>query len=228
MSDKNKSSISSGEKSKSSKKRKIKKKDRGLLPFITTPIIFVLISLVVILPMFIAFTDFAVDKVHEAQQSLVMDYYDKEISTERFDNKTLDYEASIGACEKVGVIKCEDAGIEADVFYGINRVSLRNGAGISSKSTFSGYSSQLTVAGYSTRAFKGLNNVSEGDKIIFETTEKIYEYTVISNSVTNTPARLYGGNIVLCSDENSKAFSAFNSEKRYVVASFSSMKMKEG
>ena len=222
------SKASSKKKSKS-KKHSSRKKERGVVPYIVTPVIYVAISLIVILPAFGMFTNYSVSAVHEFQEKLPADYNDIKISTQRFDDNSLVYENElIGLCEKVGTIKCENAGIESEVYYGINRVSLRNGVGVSTESTFNDAASSFHMAGYATQAFKGLCNVREGDKIVFETNDKIYEYTVVSNTEGTQPESGYSSGMILSCEKNSKAFSAFSDEKRYVVASFSSIKDKKG
>ena len=207
----------------------VKKKERGVIPYIVNPIIYILVSLVVVIPVFMAFLNYSVNAVHNAQEVFTYDYNDVEVNSVRSDNKTLPYENDLlGVCEKVGVLSCEDIGLKTDVYYGVNRVSLRNGAGLSTKSSFGGYDAMFNIAGYSTRAFKSLNNASSGDKIVFETTDKIYEYTVVNNSVGANPEPSVSSGMILSCDENSKAFSVFNSEKRYVVAQFLSIKDKKG
>jgi LPXTG-site transpeptidase (sortase) family protein len=128
----------------------------------------------------------------------------------------------------VGIIKCTRVGIDSDVYFGINRVSLRNGTGLSKKSSFNGSKSKLSIAGYSTKAFKGLNNIKKGDTVVFETNDKIYEYIVESNEITTDPSENYSSGLILSSDEEGKAFSALNNEKRYVVATLSSSRDKKG
>lgn len=216
-------------KSDNSEKKEKVKKDRGMLPYLTTPAIYCLIALIVVLPMFISVTKVAVNTVHKAQEGLVFDFNDAATSSVRFDNKTLEYDTKkISACEKIGVLKCKNVGISSDVYFGLNRVSLRDGVGISSKSVLDGYKSKLDIAGYSTGAFKGLNNISKGDIIVFETTDKIYEYKVVSNKVELSPESRYSTGMILSCDEESKSFSAYNGEKRYVVAEISSMRDKKG
>ena len=215
-------------KNKKSKKKRAKR-ERGMIPYITTPLIFTLISLIIVLPLLFSFLNFAVKTVHNAQQVLSIDFNDKTVDSTRFDNKTLEYDNDkIGVCEKVGVLKCESAGISSDVYYGINRVSMRNGIGLGNESIFSGYKSKLNLAGYSTAALKGLNNVKVGDIIVLETTERVFEYQVVENSVTVSPSNNYSSGVIISCDENSKAFSAFSNEKRYVVGAFKSVRDKKG
>lgn len=204
------------------------KKKKAVLPFITTPLIFVLISLIIILPLFIGFTGFAVRAVHTAQKTLTADYYDKSVSTQRYDSNQINFDDYIGACEKVGVLSCESAGIKTDVFYGINRVSLRNGAAVSTESSFPGKGGEIDVAGYASTAFKGLKNVGEGDSISFETNSGIYRYKVTSASVSDGFEKpSIGEFIVLSTSSDINAFSSQNKKKRYVVAVFSDIIAKE-
>ncbi len=227
MSNKNQKTASEN-KNKHSKKHK-RKKDMGAIPYFTTPLTYCLIALIVILPMFISFVNLSVKTVHNAQQKLTVDFNDIEVNTDRFDNNNLVYDISkLSACEKVGVLKCDKIGLSTDVYFGVNRVSMRSGVGLSSKSSFDDYKSKLDIAGYSTAAFKGLHNISKGDILVFETTDKVYEYKVISNKVEPSPDIRYSSGMILSCDEESKAFSAYNSEKRYVVAEISTMRDKKG
>jgi len=225
-----KDTASKSEHKHSKKHRKSsKKKERGILPYISNPLIYVLISLIVVLPVFMGFTKGAVSFVHKVQKDYSIDFNDVSINTDKFDNNTLVYENDrIGACEKVGVLKYESVGIISDVYYGINRVSLREGIGLSSKSTFDSFKSKLSLAGYSTRALKGLSNAKAGDIITFETTDKIYQYEVESNTVSANPEVQSSSVMVISCDDSSKAFSAYSKQKRYVVASFKSMRDKKG
>ncbi|MBR7060235.1 MAG: hypothetical protein IKI34_00665 [Eubacterium sp.] len=204
------------------------KKERGVIPYITNSLIYVLISLVIILPLFIGFVNKSVDAVHNVQNSLTADFYDYEVYSERFDNKTLSYsEGKIGICEKVGVLKCESVGINQNVYFGINRVSLRNGVGLSTESKFGESDSKLILAGYSIGALKGLSNIQEGDTVSFETTDKIYEYTVLSN-VLGEYSEDDNANLVVSCDDKNYAFSAMGKDNRYVSCALSAVKNKKG
>ncbi|MBQ9531458.1 MAG: sortase [Eubacterium sp.] len=229
MNSKTEKSKTAPESGKKHSKKSKKKKDRGIIPYITTPLIFCLISLVVVLPMLISFTNIAVKSVHNVQEKIPYGINDAVVHSERFDNKTLEYDVEkIGLCEKVGVLRCERVGIDTEVFFGVNRVSLRNGVGLSAKSKLNNNNSKLDIAGYSSAYFKGLNNVKKGDVIVFETTDKIYEYEVVSNRVELSPEAKYSTGMILSCDKESKAFSAYNEKKRYVVAEIMSMKDKKG
>lgn len=212
----------------SSKKHHKKKKDMGIIPYLTTPLIYVLISLIAVLPLFIGFANMSIKAVHNIQDNVAIDYNDRVVYSDRYDNKSLVYESGkIGICEKVGVIKCEKVGIVEDVFYGVNRVSLRNGAAMSVESNIDSYKSKLYLAGYSSRAFKGVNNLSVGDVITVEMCDKTYQYTVESNEISETAPAFERGLLLSC-DVNSKAFSAYSRKKRFVYASFTSMENNKG
>ena len=229
MSNETKTEKAVSESSETKSKKKKRKKDRGVLPYLTTPLVYCLIALILVLPMFISFAGFAIRTVHKAQEQLTFDYNDAVVNSARFDNKTLEYDANkITACEKVGVLQCEKVGLITDVYFGLNRVSFRNGVGLSSQSVFDGYNSKLSIAGYSTGTFKVLKNISQGDVFVFETTDKIYEFTVVSNNIELSPEDRYQTGLILSCDEESGAFSTYNKEKRFVVAEITSISDKKG
>ena len=203
-----------------------KRKERGIVPYIQVPFIYVLISLVVALPMFIAFVNFSVDAVHNFQKDFSADYNDYSVNSTRFDENTLDYE-KLNLCEKVGVLKCSAAGIDQNVYFGINRVSLRNGVALSKDSSF-GSNVSLNVAGYSKGALKGLSNLKEGDVITFETSDKVYEFDVVSNSVGNYQTNSAQAGLVISCDNEAKAFSAMGKNDRYVVSVLKNVQNKKG
>ena len=203
-----------------------KKKERGIVPYIQVPFIYVLISLVIALPLFISFVNFSVKTVHNFQKDFAADYNDYSVNSTKFDEKTLDYE-KLNLCEKVGVLKCGAVGINQNVYYGINRVSLRNGVGLSTDSSFSDNIS-LNAAGYSKGALKGLNNIKEGDVITFETVDKIYEFTVVKNSVGDYSAGTAQSGLVISCDNEAKAFSAMGKNNRYVVCELNKVQNAKG
>ena len=224
-----KKSVNTTEKTKSSGSHHShsgKRKERGIEPYITVPLVYILISLIFVLPLFVGFVNTSVNAVHKFQNSFSADYCDYYVYSTRFDNKTLDYN-KISLCEKVGVLRCSSVGIEQDVYYGINRVSLRNGVALSTESSFDGNPS-LSAAGYSKGALKGLNNLEEGDSITFETTDKIYEFTVVSNTVKSAPANENGAGLVISCDNEEKAFSEMGKDNRYVVCELSQVNNRKG
>jgi LPXTG-site transpeptidase (sortase) family protein len=172
----------------------------------------------------------AIDTVHTAQQTLTIDYNDISASD--------DYSGVVGesaekpkSISKFGVITCENAGLNADAYYGINRVSLRDGAGVKSNSSLPGDDGEVAVYGYASTAFKALQYVEIGDVITFETSWGVYQYQV-TDIVTSSkaPKSNAGQSLVLASSKNSKAFADFSDEKLFVLAdliSSSQVEVKE-
>lgn len=206
----------------SSKSNKKKRRHSTILPYITTPLIFVLISMVVIAPMCFVGMNFAIDTVHSAQKVLARDFNDVEANLDYEGSSKTDGSVSIpklSTSQKLGVITCENAGLYADVFYGINRVSLRNGVGLESDSALCGMGKNVEIYGYASSGFKALGNVKNGDIIGFETLWGAYSYQVEEIAVLeNAPKKSGKEYLVLATDEDKNAFSSFNKDKLYVVA----------
>ncbi len=207
-----------------SNKKKRHKKRRIVLPYIFTPIIYVLISLIVVVPIGIGLLNFAVDNVHKAQQVFTMGYYDVAPEQEKFvasDKKS--GKVSLGDIKpfyQYGIISCEEAGLNSDIYYGLNRVSLRNGAASSSESKLPGQGGEIDIYGYSSAAFKSLKYVDKGDIIIFQTNYGLFKYKVYESGLSDKPLRKNNSSeqLILACSENDKAFSNFSSKKYYVCA----------
>lgn len=207
--------------SSKSKSKKHRSKHNSLLVYLTTPLVFVLISMIVIAPMCFGGMKFAINTVHSAQKVLARDYNDVEAK--------LDYEPSIvengtvevpelSTSQKFGVITCDNAGLYCDVLYGINRVSLRNGVALDTSGGFCGTGKSVEVYGYASTSFKALPNVKVGDVICFETLWGKYTYKVKEKSVLKkAPDSSKGEQLILATEKDKNAFSAFESEKLYVV-----------
>lgn len=175
------------------------------MPYISTPIVFVLISFVVVVPMLFGIMHFAINAVHIAQQSLTIGYNDVEIGD--------DGDNELDVCEYVGTLSCGEAGLNTDVYYGINRVSLRNGAGMSKKSVLG---ESVKLSGYSSGAFRALYNLREGDVISFSVNDdkRLYQITDIvlsKNADVN-------GDLILCTTKDNSAFSYYDDDMLYVIA----------
>lgn len=209
------------------KKSKTKRHHRSrfaVLPYVFTPIIFILIIMIGFVPTSIVLMNRAVDAVHEAQKVLASGYNDIEAVDDYVEN--LQSSGSVETpklktAHKIGEIKCEKSGFSTDVYYGINRVSLRNGVALEADGSICGAGSNVNVYGYSSSGFKGLRNLDNGDIISFNTSWGEYKYEVVSSAVLPTAPYTRGGeNLILATSDDEKAFSSFNKNKYYVVAKF--------
>lgn len=191
----------------------------AVLPYIITPIIFVLISLIVVLPVGVHIMNTAIDTVHTAQQTLVIDYNDIEAKNDYSGVTDESIGESISSASKFGEIICENAGLKTDAYYGINRVSLRNGVGVKTNGVLPGQDGEVDAYGYVSTYLKALKYVEVGDIITFETKWGTYKYEV-TDVVTSAdvPKSSAKQSLVLSTSRSSKAFSVFNDEKLFVVA----------
>lgn len=203
-------------------KRHKRKKHYAVLPYFTTPLIYILISMIVVVPMSFVGMRMAVKSVHKAQTVLTMDYNDVE--------PALDFEAStvkdgkaelpkLYACQKIAEITCENAGVKADVLYGTNRVSLRNGVGLDADNSAFGQGKAVRIYGNRSTKFKSLDNLEIGDNIKVDAIWGQYKYKVVDvKNAKNASSDVDEETLYLITSRNSDAFSNFNDEKLVVVA----------
>lgn len=209
--------------SKSNKKhKKHSRRHFAVLPYLTTPLLFVLISMIVIGPACVIGMNFAVNTVHKAQKTLAIDYNDIQPIDDYVGSDKVSGEVdkpNLNVSQKMGIITCENAGLNADVYYGINRVSLRNGVALEADGKLCGEGGKINVYGYALSNFKALNNADVNDIIHFETLWGTYEYKVTSKTVASSiPDTGNSETLVLVTAKDSDAFSDYGYEKLYVVA----------
>lgn len=206
--------------SQKNKKHHSKKHKQGyaVLPYIVTPIIFVLISLIIVLPMSKIVLNKAVNTVHKAQQTLCIDYNDVIIREKDYSVGDSGKIPKLYPANRVGTVIGESFGLNAKVYYDVNRVSLRGGAACSRNSALPGQSKEIDVFGYATTSFKSLVNAQKGDIIKFETSWGVYEYKVVSNTVEKEKPVAAGEMLVLSCVESNEPFSNQTDNKRYVLA----------
>lgn len=183
------------------------KKHYTVLPFITTPIIFILISMVVMVPALVVGMNYCVDAVHSAQQVLSIDYNDKDIS--------VDTDGDPDACEYIGTLACKSAGLDAEIYYGVNRVSLRNGCAMSEKSDFDG---AIYIAGYSVGDFRAISKLDDGDIIELNSAYGNKSYKVTKTVEADKLPEISGKCLVLSTSKDNLPFSYYDSSKLFVVA----------
>ncbi len=197
-----------------------RKKHFAVLPYLVVPIVFVLVSLIIFVPFGKIVFNKAVETVHKAQEGLTVSYNDLSV-----DNQAVEFSNNDGivvkspvAAQILGTVKCESMGLYTDVYYGLNRVSLRNGAALKGGSSLFGQEGQAFVFGYSSTAFKALKNAEVGDIITVETCWGEYSYSVEDVKISEKSPNYEGNVLVLSSDIDDGAFSCKNKEKRYVAA----------
>lgn len=198
--------------------KKHRKYHFAVLPYILTPIVFVLISLIAVVPAGIHMMNTAIDTVHKAQETLSIGLNDVEAKN----NYDADAEGKADRpadVSKFGEILCENAGLNADAYYGMNRVSLRNGVGVSAEAALPGDKGIINAYGYASTAFKALKYVKIGDVITFETGWGVYYY-MVTDVVTSNKAPVINADqgLIFAAAKDNNAFSCFDDEKLYVAA----------
>ncbi len=185
------------------KTKKHRKRGNKTSSYFLVPIIYVLISMVIVVPVLAGGMHFAVNTVHEAQNTLSIDYNDISVSD--------DTDGKIGTCEYAGTVECERVGLYADVYYGINRVSLRDGCGIITNGDLN------KLFGYSTTVFKPLNKLEVGDTITLSTPAGDTKYKV-ANIYDKDVSDSVDKGLILCTTSGNSPFSIYDSTRVFVVA----------
>lgn len=194
-----------------------KRRHYAVLPYILTPIIFVLISVILLLPVGKIMMNYAVNTVHKAQAQLTMDFNDIQSDRAENENNTSLDNISIKSGQKLGKIVCDTAGINTDVYCGLNRVSLREGAALKTDASLPGSGKTVKIAGYRTTALKNIDFIKEGDTITFETMWGSFDYKVYDIKV-QTESTEKAGDLVIGTAVDTKPFSSYGDKQLYVYA----------
>ena len=206
-------------------KSKKKKYDNELISYIVTPIVFTLISLIIVIPMSLGMLKLAVNTVHKAQRGMPITMDDIEI----YDADYTPSEEFVGTvelpklriCEKIGDLSCDERGFKTEVYYGVNRVSFRSGAGLYIDGSLPGQGSAVYVKANRLTAFKALDNIAEDDIISFVTSWGFYEYRVTQTGVFDEAPVSDAEEYLLLETQSSKdAFSCYGESRYYVLAEY--------
>jgi LPXTG-site transpeptidase (sortase) family protein len=196
-----------------------------VLPYIKTPLVYVLVSMVVVIPVILGLLNLAVNTVHAAQNTLVKDSndiiaVDDGYTASKIKKGTVEA-PNLVVAQKLGKISCSQAGVSADVYYSINRVSLRNGAALSGDTGIPGSGDEVRIAGYRSTVFKALDDAKVGDVFTLQTSWGIYKYKVykieVASSVVEDDVK---GRLVISTADSDDAFACLNDTKLYVYCSF--------
>lgn len=210
----------------SSKKKKKSDKHRAVLPYITTPVIYVALSMIIVLPMSLIMLNSAVKLVHKAQPSFAYSVSDIQLNKEAYKPSKVNQgrvaRPAAKAGDKVAELCCENAGLSCDVFLGRNYVSFSEGAGMLSD-VLPGDTGVTEIYANRSTAFKSLKNVKTGDKIRLSTNWGNFVYSVSAVKVSATPPDdTMPQSLLLVCASNDNVFSNFNDEKLFVLADIES------
>ena len=203
-----------------SKNSKKSEKKHVVQPYILRPLLYFAISLVFVLPAALGLLKFGVNMVHRVQPHFSKTVSDIVPGDAAFTPSEQESGSVVlpmlNALDKVGELQCAEAGLACDVFYGANRMSYRNGAGLESDMALPGEDGTVRIRGYASTALKALENVKQGDEIVFTTSWGVYRYRVDTADVMT--AEEAGEPDLLISTAKSKDAFATYAEKRLFVA----------
>lgn len=210
------------------KKKKLNKKKRHytVFPYLNYSLLYVLVSMVVVIPALIVGFNFAVNTVHKAQEVLTIDYNDYSVDNTFEAKNESNYLEDIKVGKLLGTITCSSAGINENVYYSTNRVTMQNGAGMDVNSYLPGNGGCTKIAGYSSSSFKGLHDVSLGDTIVFNTYWGKFTYNITDIYESENLKEKDGDSIALATFVSTDAFACQNGKRLYVVGELTSKEVQ--
>ncbi|MCC8072770.1 MAG: sortase [Clostridiales bacterium] len=180
-------------------------KGRVVSVYVVDSIIFILIALVVVIGVLVAVMPIGTEYVNKAEAAASMQIRDIVLSDElvTFENN----EPNIDAVEYgdlVAKITCEDTGVNCNVYYGANRVSQRDGAGMHSSSDLPASGGTTVIFGYDSTYFSAVKYMQKGDTVTLTTSYGSYEYTVSKtktvDSTDNIGESENSDELILCAE----------------------------
>lgn len=203
---------------KKSKAQNKNKPKGAIYPYLYRTVSFVLLSLLLFAPMMMVGLDEAKNTVRDAQSYLKMDYNDLQIGKVESNKTGEDFIDDIEIGTLLGTISCERIGFNENVYYGYNRVSMRNGGGLDSRSYLFGMGGVTKIAGYSSD-FGSLYNVKKGDIIEVQSNLGNFKYKVYKAELSETADDAKDNSLILGTTKSNEAFSSLAGEYYYVYAS---------
>lgn len=203
---------------KKSKAQNKNKPKGAIYPYLYRTVSFVLLSLLLFAPLMMVGLDEAKNTVRDAQSYLKMDYNDLQIGKVESNKTGEDFIDDIEIGTLLGTISCERIGFNENVYYGYNRVSMRNGGGLDSRSYLFGMGGVTKIAGYSSD-FGSLYNVKKGDIIEVQSNLGDFKYKVYKAELSETADDAKDNSLILGTTKSNEAFSSLAGEYYYVYAS---------
>lgn len=214
--------MSKSQKPTSPSHKKKSKKHYQILPYFRYAAVYLLASLIVIVPLSALILSKAVSTVHTAQKVMTPNSNEVVIDGSYEECAYSDFLDTVSVGKLLGSVSCESVGLYENVYYGINRACLRNGAGLDSSSYLFGEGGCSRIAAYPLTSFKMLNSIKIGATIKVQTYWGKYEYKVIDVTYGESVDSPDGDSLVLAVNSSAEPFSAQNGENTYVIAELTS------
>ena len=142
--------------------------------------VILLIALIVTSAAVVAVNPLATKYVHKAENAYAASVDDITVdeSFSPLSKDTVPEMKDYKVGKKIAVISCDDRGLNTEVYFGSDRVSMRYGSGLSTESTLFGEDGASYVTAYIEKDFDALRYVERDDVIKVVTEYGEYAYTV--------------------------------------------------
>lgn len=204
---------------KENKSRRHRKARGAAYPYVNRTVTFVFASMFLFAPVMLIGLDKAKSTVADAQNYLTQGYYDVAVDEKQSDKIGKEFINTIKIGSLLGTVTCEKVGLNEKVYYGNNRVSLRNGAGLDNKSYLFGMGGTSKLNGCSSSSFGSLYNIEKGDIITVTSNLGTFKYKVYKTAVSDKADSTKGDTLLLSTAKSSEPFAALDDENYYVYAS---------
>lgn len=150
--------------------------------YVFTVLSFVLIAVIAMIGTAFALINPATRLVHSAEELMSMNVCDVTVSDSADNNGTMQYG------NKLAKITCDDNGINCNVYYGSNRASFRNGAGLDGNFGLFNQGKNIVAGAYDSTYFASLKKAQKGDVFKVYTNGGVYEYKVTETAFADKNA----------------------------------------
>lgn len=218
--------MSKTQKTESKSQRKIKKEPNKVLSYFRYAVVYLLAALVVIVPVSASVLSKAVNTVHKTQEIMTPGANEVFIDDSYVECPYSEFLDTVSVGKLLGSVSCESVGLCENVYYGLNRACLRNGAGLDATSYLFGEGGCSRVAAYPSTSFKMLKNIKIGEIITVQTYWGRYEYRVTQVLQGENAEAPNGDYLVLAVNSSVEPFSTQKGINTYVIAELTSMEVQ--
>lgn len=203
---------------KSSSPHKIR---RGSKDYFTKTIAYLIILLAITISVVIATINPVTSLVHRVEEHYAIQSRDIVLDDSTYAPNTAQNAADVNVSygDKIANITSDDFALNCSVYYGSNRITMKNGAGLHTDSDMPLNGTSL-ILGYAESCFSSLEYCEKGDVITLTTNYGEYNYRVNDIKYIDSNATAYkkaeGNKLVLCALTSD--FSQHSGENLYIFA----------
>lgn len=153
---------------------------RPVAEYAVKSLCFLLIFLAVTIGTVFAAINPVTELVHKAEAYFGKEVRDVQLNDSAYAPRTAENadEVQYSYGDKAAVISSDDFGLNCAVYYGANRMSMENGAGLSASSGKIASDSTSVIVGYMERSFSSLVYAEPGDVLTVTTNYGSFDYSI--------------------------------------------------